>query len=117
MRFVGSVSDVRSLHAAANAFVLASLYDPFPNAALEALASGLPVVTTHKCGVAELLAEGESGFVRDALDVAGIADAMARLEPAVARRMGEAARDAVSALTPQAMAGRYTALYERLIRR
>ncbi|HSS27918.1 MAG TPA: hypothetical protein VLL50_08175, partial [Usitatibacter sp.] len=60
---------------------------------------------------------GESGFVRDALDVAGIADALARLEPPVARRMGEAARAAVASLTPEAMAARYAALYERLIRR
>ena len=117
VRFVGSVSDVRSYHAAADAFVLASLYDPLPNAALEALASGLPVVTSRKCGVAELLTEGESGFVRDALDVAGIAEALGRLEPPVARRMAEAARAAVAALTPGAMAGQYAALYERLIRR
>jgi UDP-glucose:(heptosyl)LPS alpha-1,3-glucosyltransferase len=117
VRFAGSVSDVRSYHAAADSFVLASLYDPFPNAALEALASGLPVVTTRKCGVAELIAEGESGFVRDALDVTGIAEAMARLEPPVAKRMGEAARAAVDALTPAAMAAQYEALYARLIRR
>jgi UDP-glucose:(heptosyl)LPS alpha-1,3-glucosyltransferase len=117
VRFAGSVSDVRSYHAAADSFVLASLYDPFPNAALEALASGLPVVTTRKCGVAELISEGESGFVRDALDVTGIAEAMARLEPPVAKRMGEAARAAVDALTPAAMAAQYEALYARLIRR
>jgi len=117
VRFVGSVSDVRAYHGAADAFVLASLYDPFPNAALEALASGLPVVTSTRCGVAELLVEGESGFVRDALDVEGIADALARLEPPVARRMGEAAREAVAPLTPRAMAERYAALYARLIRR
>ena len=117
VRFAGSVSDVRSYHAAADAFVLASLYDPFPNAALEALASGLPVVTSTKCGVAELITEGENGFVRDALDVAGIAEALARLDPPTAQRMAEAARAAVSALTPAAMAGQYAALYERLIRR
>jgi UDP-glucose:(heptosyl)LPS alpha-1,3-glucosyltransferase len=117
VRFAGSVSDVRSYHAAADAFVLVSLYDPFPNAALEALASGLPIVTSRKCGVSELIVEGESGFVRDALDVAGIAEAIARLEPPVAQRMGEAARAAVAALTPAAMAGQYEALYTRLIRR
>jgi len=117
VRFVGSVSDVRSYHAAADTFVLASLYDPFPNAALEALASGLPVVTSRQCGVAELLAEGESGFVHDALDVAGFAGSMGRLDPAAAGRMEEAARAAVAALTPAAMAAQYAALYGRLIRR
>ena len=40
VRFVGAVSDVRPFLAAADAFVLPTLYDPFPNAALEAMAAG-----------------------------------------------------------------------------
>ncbi len=117
VRFVGGVSDVRPYHAAADAFVLATLYDPQPNALLEAMASGLPVVTTYKCGAAELLAEGRSGFVRDALDEAGLAEAMERLDPGTARAMGEAARAAVAPYTPEAMATEYVALYRRLLRR
>ena len=117
VRFVGSVSDVRPYHAAADSFMLASLYDPQPNAALEAMASGLPVVTTPKCGVSELLAEGESGFVRDALDEAGLAGALDRLDAPACRRMGLAARAAVERYTPQAMAAEYVALYGRLLRR
>jgi len=117
VRFVGSVSDVRPYHAAADSFMLASLYDPQPNSALEAMASGLPVVTTPKCGVAELLAEGESGFVRDALDAPGLAEALERLDPETARRLGEAARAAVAPYTPEAMAAEYLALYRRLLRR
>lgn len=117
VRFVGAVSDVRPYHAAADSFALATLYDPFPNAALEAMASGLPVVTTTRCGAAEILAEGETGFVRDALDVAGLAEALARLDPASARRMGAAARDAAAPFTPQRMAREYLALYRRLLRR
>lgn len=117
VRFVGSVSDVRPYYAAADSFVLATLYDPQPNAALEAMACGLPIVTTPKCGVAELLREGESGFVRDALDVAGIAEALGRLDPPTARRMGAAARAAVAPFSPAAMAREYLALYERLIHR
>ncbi|MGZ5038079.1 MAG: glycosyltransferase family 4 protein [Usitatibacter sp.] len=117
VRFVGSVSDVRPFYAAADVFVLATLYDPFPNAALEAMASGLAVVTTTRCGAAELLAEGESGFVRDALDVAGIADAIGRIDAPTAARMGANARDAVAPLTPQAMAREYLALYAGLLRR
>jgi len=117
VRFVGSVSDVRPYHAAADCFVLATLYDPQPNALLEAMASGLPVVTTRKCGGAELVSEGTGGFVRDALDVAGIAEAIERLDPAGAARMGEAARAAVLPYTPEAMAAEYVALYRRLLRR
>ncbi|MGZ5033217.1 MAG: glycosyltransferase family 4 protein [Usitatibacter sp.] len=117
VRFVGSVSDVRPYYAAADSFVLATHYDPQPNAALEAMACGLPVVTTPKCGVAELLREGESGFVRDALDGAGIAEALGRLDPSTAARLGANAREAVAPFTPGAMAAEYLALYERLLRR
>jgi len=115
VRFVGGVSDVRPYLAAADAFVLPTLYDPFPNAALEAMAAGLPVVTGAKCGAAEIVREGESGFVRDALDVAGIAQCLDLLDVPAARRMGEAARETVSTLTPEAMARDYLALYERLL--
>jgi UDP-glucose:(heptosyl)LPS alpha-1,3-glucosyltransferase len=115
VRFVGSVSDVRPYYAAADCFVLATLYDPFPNAALEAMACGLPVVTTPTCGAAEIVREGESGFVRDALDVTGIAAVLDRLDPDTSRRIGLAAADAVRSLTPQAMARQYIDLYERLL--
>ncbi len=117
VRFTGSVSDVRPYYAAADVFVLASLYDPQPNAALEAMACGLPIVTSPKCGVAELLAEGRSGFVRDALDVAGMAEAIAPLDEDSARRMGEAARAVAEPFTPEAMAREYLSLYERLLHR
>ena len=117
VRFVGAVSDVRPYYAAADTFVLASLYDPQPNAALEAMACGLPVVTSTKCGAAELLVEGESGFVRDALDVAGIASVLDTLEGGVALRIGKAARAAVERYTPAAMAREYLDLYRRLLRR
>ncbi len=115
VRFVGGVSDVRPFLAAADAFVLPTLYDPFPNAALEAMAAGLPLVTSTKCGAAEIVREGECGFVRDALDAGGLAQCLDRLDPGTARRMGEAAREAVAPLTPQAMGREYLALYERLL--
>lgn len=115
VRFLGGVSDVRPLLAAADAFALPTLYDPFPNAALEAMAAGLPVVTSTRCGAAEIVREGESGFVRDALDVDGLAECLDRLDPATARRMGEAAREAVAPLTPESMGREYLALYERLL--
>ncbi len=117
VRFVGSVSDVRPYLAAADSFVLATLYDPQPNAALEAMAAGLPVLTTPKCGAAELLTEGESGYIRDALDVPGLAEAMDRLEPPACAVLGGAARAAVLPYSPEAMAEEYLALYRRLLRR
>ncbi|HET7730245.1 MAG TPA: glycosyltransferase family 4 protein [Usitatibacter sp.] len=117
VRFAGSVSDVRPYYAAADAFMLASLYDPQPNAALEAMACALPVITTPRCGAAELVADGSSGFVRDALDVPGLAAAIEEVRDGATRAMGERARAAVAPHTPEAMAREYLALYQRLLRR
>lgn len=116
VRLLGGVDDVRPLLWAADAFVLPTLYDPFPNAALEALACGLPVLTSDKSGAAEVLRPGVNGFVCDALDHAAIAAAMDALCEAGRRAaMAQAARESVSALSLDAMAADLIALYRRLI--
>ena len=73
VRFLGSQPDVKPFYGAADALVLPTLYDPFPNVALEAFASGLPVITSAKCGAAELIKHGLNGYVCDALDHDGLA--------------------------------------------
>lgn len=72
IRLTGPLDDVRAVLHAADVFVLPSLYDPSPNAALEALACGLPVVTTDDVGGARELAQAGAGFVctRDPEDIA-----------------------------------------------
>ncbi len=68
--FTGSVTAVEEYYAAADLFVLPTLYDPFANATLEAMASGLAVVTTAANGASEILKTGESGVVlEEATDV------------------------------------------------
>lgn len=114
--FAGGQQDMKPFYGMADAFVLPALYDPFPNAALEAMASGLPVVTSTRCGAAELLDEGISGQVCDALDVAALAQAMTRLlDSSVCRAMGASARRAVEGLSQEAMAERLLALYRELL--
>jgi UDP-glucose:(heptosyl)LPS alpha-1,3-glucosyltransferase len=68
VRFCGAQRDVKPFYGMADAFILPTLYDPFPNVCVEALASGLPVLTTTTCGAAELLLAGQNGWVVDALD-------------------------------------------------
>jgi len=65
--FLGARSDIERLYAAADIFVLPTIYDPFSNATLEAMASGLPVITTKNNGVAELISDKEEGFVLENL--------------------------------------------------
>ncbi|NCO82923.1 MAG: hypothetical protein COZ31_07345 [Nitrospirae bacterium CG_4_10_14_3_um_filter_44_29] len=61
--FLGAQSEVERLYAAADIFALPTIYDPFSNAVLEAMASGLPVITTRNNGAAELIRNGEEGFI------------------------------------------------------
>ena len=68
VRFLGPVRDVERVYAAADAFVLPSLYEPFGIAVLEALACGLPVVVTRDCGVAEVLEDGREGLLLERPD-------------------------------------------------
>lgn len=111
VRFWGPQKEVRPFYGAADIFALPTLYDPFPNAALEALACGLPVVTTTNCGAAELITKA-NGSVVAANDVAALADAINTLcLPGCADAMREAARASVSGLDLASMAQHLTALY------
>lgn len=58
-------SDIRDLYGAGDAFINPTPMDTFGLAALEALAMGLPVITTKYAGVSELLKDGENAFVLD----------------------------------------------------
>ncbi len=116
VRLLGGVDDVRPVLWAADAFVLPTLYDPFPNAALEALACGLATVTSTKSGAAELIRAGTNGFVHDALDLDGLADSMANLcDPARRGPMAVAARESVEGLSLEALSGRLIGLYRGLL--
>lgn len=113
--FFGSQGDVKPFYALADAFVLPTLYDPFSNAVLEAMACGLPVITSAKSGAAEILTEGVSGFVCDALDVEKIADAMLQLnDPDLAITMGFAARNLAERHDWRIIGDSLTHLYQSL---
>ena len=75
-KFLGIVQDLPALYTAADVFTLPTIYDPFSNACLEALAAGLPVVTTSANGFSEILTPGVHGHVVDPGDVQGLADAL-----------------------------------------
>jgi UDP-glucose:(heptosyl)LPS alpha-1,3-glucosyltransferase len=62
-RFLGGRRDVESCFASADLYVLPTRYDPFANTTLEALASGLPAITSATNGAAELIEEGVQGSV------------------------------------------------------
>jgi UDP-glucose:(heptosyl)LPS alpha-1,3-glucosyltransferase len=76
-QFLGIVPDMPSLYAAADIFLLPTIYDPFSNACLEALAAGLPVITTKANGFSEIIESGRHGtVVDDPRNVAAITEAL-----------------------------------------
>ena len=62
-RFLGVRKDLPALYAAADLFLLPTIYDPFSNASLEAIAAGLPVITSRANGCAEIIVEGQHGSI------------------------------------------------------
>lgn len=66
--FIGPTKEPEKLYAAADVFLLPTIYDPFSNACLEALTSGIPVVTTRINGASELVMEAVNGYIIDQPD-------------------------------------------------
>lgn len=66
--FAGVRNDVASIYGAADVFVLPTKYDPCSNACLEAMATGLPVITTNDNGAAEFIDAGKNGYVMGSWD-------------------------------------------------
>lgn len=113
VRFLGGQKDVKPYYGAADCFALPTIYDPMPNAALEALACGLPTITSTDCGAAELIRRGINGAVVDSLDIAALAR---ELDLALDKPADpETISATVAHLGLAEMASRLVALYQRLM--
>jgi N-acetyl-alpha-D-glucosaminyl L-malate synthase BshA len=69
MRFVGKQEQMEDILAIADLFLLTSEYESFGLAALEAMAAGVPVVSTNAGGLGEINIDGETGFMADVGDI------------------------------------------------
>ncbi|MHB8388440.1 MAG: glycosyltransferase family 4 protein [Acidiferrobacteraceae bacterium] len=110
VEFAGRTKDVRPYLASMDAFVLPSLaVETFSNAALEAMASGLPVILSNIGGASEMIVDGECGFLCPPGDVTALTLAIRRLmDPAMRRVFGTAAQARVAAqFSVDAMVQRY----------
>jgi len=119
VHFLGNRSDVCRLLQAMDVFVLASIWEGMPNAALEAMAVGLPVVATAVGGTPEAVADGETGLLVPSRDPDALAQAIARLlrDPELWRKMGQAGRRRVEQhFSVEQMVRRTESLYEELLR-
>ncbi len=114
VQFLGRIEAVAPLLAAADLFLLPSDRESFGLSALEALASGVPVVGSRAGGLPEVVRDGETGSLREVGDVEGMAaDALRILTvPEHHRAMSErAAADARERFAQDRIVPQYEALY------
>ena len=117
VRFLGWRDDLPSMLPALDAYVCASDSEGQSNALLEALACGLPVVTTNVGDHAALVGQHDSGFVVPCSDPSALAAALCRLcaDDRNRKDMGIRARQTVEPLSFSGMADRYESLYQSLV--
>jgi len=112
VRLLDNQSALQPFYAGADAFVLCSREDPFPNVMVDAMSAGLPVIAFEGAGGApEVLAEG-AGIVVPYLDTGAIGEALLGLKVEAARAIGRAARRRVeSELTMERYAASLRTLF------
>jgi UDP-glucose:(heptosyl)LPS alpha-1,3-glucosyltransferase len=114
MIFAGAVEEPYTVYRAADFFVLPTRHDPCSLVVLEALAMGLPVISTVFNGASEVMVPGEHGFVlKDPADVDALAAAMRRmLDPENRRAMSNACLHLRPALSYEHHLDQLLALYQ-----
>lgn len=114
--FMGMQRQTLPFYQAADALLLPTLYDPFPNVIMEAMSCGLPVITSHTCGGAEFIREGINGYVCDALDIKALtASVQALPKQLFSSSMSLAARETILPHHPAHLSNQLVNLYQGLM--
>ncbi|HXW13031.1 MAG TPA: glycosyltransferase family 4 protein [Terriglobia bacterium] len=119
VKFLGWVDDLPSLLSRWDVFVLPSLEEGFPIAALDAMAAGLPVVATAVGGVPELIEDGKTGYLVPPRDTEALASRLRFLicNPELCTSMGTAGYARVrDRFTASQMTASFCRLYDELLK-
>jgi glycosyltransferase involved in cell wall biosynthesis len=97
VKLLGVRSDTSVLMSASDLFLFPSRFEGMPNALLEAMGYGLPVIATGVQGVDEIIRDGENGILIPLDDPKAVSKAILRLldNPEERRRLGKAARETI----------------------
>jgi len=111
------IDEIEKLYAAADFFILPSIYEPFGNSNLEALASGLPIITSRNCGVAEIITPKKEGIIlEEPSDSKAMAKAIDYLMDSKTREpMRQSARLLAEKFTQERNASEMLQIYQELI--
>lgn len=120
VRFLGRREDIPQLLAACDIFALPSLYEGSSLAVLEAMAAGIPIVSSAIGGTEELIEDGRSGLLVPPGDARGLAAALRKVlgDPELRQSLATHARERVDAdLRREQMAERVSEVYRELLDR
>jgi glycosyltransferase involved in cell wall biosynthesis len=115
LHFLGAVREMPPVYAAADSFVFPTAYEAFPLVALEAAASGLPIIATRVNGVEQLVEDGANGWFvgRDGREIGRRLRELAA-DDTLARKMAAEARAAAAGFSWQAMTHGYLDVYAQV---
>ena len=119
MHYIGFRRDIESVYAAADVFVCPSEFESYGKANLEAMACGVPVVSSRRGGPSETIGDGVTGFLVDSGDAYALAEQALRLlrDGELRARMGIAGSEHVkSAFSAEAAAAAHTRIFDKLLR-
>jgi UDP-glucose:(heptosyl)LPS alpha-1,3-glucosyltransferase len=118
IRFLGAQRSIEKIYACGDMFILPTAYEPFANVCLEAMACGLPVITTASNGASEIITPGKSGYVLDTDSPEASAEKIAGLETEISRsEMGRQAAETAVSFTWENHLSALLKLYQNLERK
>ena len=116
VHFAGPIPDVVPYYQGSDLFVFPTIYEPFSNVCIEAVAAGLPVVTSRINGASEVIAEGKNGcIIENPLDPAEIAVKIQRGLGIPGTRVADVNNSILDRLTWDRHIGQVLDLYEAVL--